>query len=658
MNPTALSPDDLKQLEFHKRRWIDYLFRTGPSDRAMVQEIVSGLYQKLSFEPPRHFLWYDSPFEAVWAAGLLAEPHDWLWQNVLKSMQHSRASGVKIEQVRTRIQEQMGVSKWQEAVTAAGRMHTSGTHVQVGMMAVRKDTRGGFFDRILQGEDKGAASPAYWMQLGLAVQEASYKFYGTAQGELAGKQAERDGASLFGTILSSAVNRAFPLVLLVAAETRAYLGGEDTASSKSALWKMIPSCGWWWAFENAVIIVDRPAEIHRDEQGRAHNDSGAAIRFRDGWGVYAWHGALVDKALLLDPQNADPKQIKKIADPTFRKFVLDRFGRERFEAATVKRRSAGKTSKILSVELPRELDQRIAMLRKHTPQLPLFERYIAGERERAWAELAALGAQVREDPYAADALAVASETMTRAASNIDTIIARLQALGYGFRTEAVSAERMEANMERALSMEIPRSSRHTEMLGMVDRLRGMLGEALAASKSRSRDTSIRAHLPPAADTWKLLRRLEKQAGPLPLSLRAFYEIVGSVDLLGFHPSLAPRPEESAGAPCPDQLVVFSLDDIIQDLDAWSEDQDEDDDAFHVPIAPDELHKADTSGGSPYEIAVPCLDADAVLENERHDLPFVSYLRLCFEWGGFPGYAGSDLGLPPEIEELKKDLLPI
>jgi hypothetical protein len=101
-----------------------------------------------------------------------------------------------------------------------------------------------------------------------------------------------------------------------------------------------------------------------------------------------------------------------------------------------------------------------------------------------------------------------------------------------------------------------------------------------------------------------------------------------------------------------------LEEVIQDLDAWKDDRDEDGGSFRVPIAPDELTKADTSGGSPYEIIIPCVDADVVLENERHSLPFVSYLRLCFEWGGFPGFEGYDLGLPPEIEELKKHLLPI
>src|SRR5215469_12153593 len=101
MNPADLTPDDRKQLEFHKRRWADeYLFRTSPADRPTVQDIVSALYRKINFEPPRHFLWYDSPLGGVWAAGLLAEPHDWLLESVLKNMQQTRAGVSKIEEIR------------------------------------------------------------------------------------------------------------------------------------------------------------------------------------------------------------------------------------------------------------------------------------------------------------------------------------------------------------------------------------------------------------------------------------------------------------------------------------------------------------------------------------------------------------------------------
>ncbi len=42
-------------------------------------------------------------------------------------------------------------------------------------------------------------------------------------------------------------------------------------------------------------------------------------------------------------------------------------------------------------------------------------------------------------------------------------------------------------------------------------------------------------------------------------------------------------------------------------------------------------------GQPYQITLPSIGMDALLENERHSLLFVDYLRLAFQWGGFPGF---------------------
>jgi hypothetical protein len=77
----------------------------------------------------------------------------------------------------------------------------------------------------------------------------------------------------------------------------------------------------------------------------------------------------------------------------------------------------------------------------------------------------------------------------------------------------------------------------------------------------------------------------------------------------------------------------------------------------IIIAPDDLHKANTSGGEPYEIEVPDLGADGKLLNERHELYFVEYLRLVFRFGGFPGYDGIDRALPPELASLRAGLIP-
>jgi hypothetical protein len=74
------------------------------------------------------------------------------------------------------------------------------------------------------------------------------------------------------------------------------------------------------------------------------------------------------------------------------------------------------------------------------------------------------------------------------------------------------------------------------------------------------------------------------------------------------------------------------------------------------IAPDALHKAGTSGGDPYAIAVPDLRIDGELLDEPHALMFVEYLRLRFRFGGFPGYDGQ-IAVPAEIDRLTADLVP-
>ena len=57
-----------------------------------------------------------------------------------------------------------------------------------------------------------------------------------------------------------------------------------------------------------------------------------------------------------------------------------------------------------------------------------------------------------------------------------------------------------------------------------------------------------------------------------------------------------------------------------------------------------------------DVALPDLRADGKLLNERHRLFFVDYLRLCFRFGGFPGYEGIDRGIPAQIAALSEGLL--
>jgi hypothetical protein len=154
------------------------------------------------------------------------------------------------------------------------------------------------------------------------------------------------------------------------------------------------------------------------------------------------------------------------------------------------------------------------------------------------------------------------------------------------------------------------------------------------------------HAPPDQKTHKLVEKIEKASGEIPLSLRAFYRNSGQRRLDGqvLRPFVRQwfRRAWPAGRVFPTDVLKNAA---IRDGQGA------------VIIAPDDLQKANVSGGPPYEIVVPEMGADGKLLHERHVLNFVDYLRLVFRYGGFPGYDGVDKDVPVEIAALKEGLIP-
>src|SRR6266480_3227655 len=69
--------------------------------------------------------------------------------------------------------------------------------------------------------------------------------------------------------------------------------------------------------------------------------------------------------------------------------------------------------------------------------------------------------------------------------------------------------------------------------------------------------------------------------------------------------------------------------------------------FQTPISPHRIAKAGGTINAPlYTVTLPNAGLDAIVDNEPHGCRFVDYLRMCFEWGGFQGYA--DLSVPAPL----------
>jgi hypothetical protein len=77
------------------------------------------------------------------------------------------------------------------------------------------------------------------------------------------------------------------------------------------LLRIAQSCGWVWFFAGAVIITDRPRTLRRDDQNRLHCEDGPALEYRDGFGVYAWHGTRVPSHWISGRENLSPVEVLK-----------------------------------------------------------------------------------------------------------------------------------------------------------------------------------------------------------------------------------------------------------------------------------------------------------------------------------------------------------
>lgn len=215
----------------------------------------------------------------------------------------------------------------------------------------------------------------------------------------------------------------------------------------------------------------------------------------------------------------------------------------------------------------------------------LLDRYRAGEHAAVWTELGCydtLAGAFREE-----ALDVARETMRRVLHNTEILSARLAAEGW----TSLSG-----------SLRTPSSREDVDAMQQIEQLTD---------------------------------------APLPLSLRAFWEIVGGVDLMWDYERDDDAPDLGLGLDLPglDPLVIEPARCSTRLFDEWADARagvrSEIADPYALELAPDFLHKNNISGGAPYGVALPFPGADPVFENEAHGLSFVEYLRLCFRWGGFP-----------------------
>lgn len=91
------------------------------------------------------------------------------------------------------------------------------------------------------------------------------------------------------------------------------LGLRSETEPLLGLWQVATSVGWMQPHERTCWLVERPYVLRGDARDRLHNAQGPALRYRDGWSVWAWKGIEVppwvigqSEKITLDAIDAEP----------------------------------------------------------------------------------------------------------------------------------------------------------------------------------------------------------------------------------------------------------------------------------------------------------------------------------------------------------------
>jgi hypothetical protein len=100
------------------------------------------------------------------------------------------------------------------------------------------------------------------------------------------------------------------------------------------LWcEVAKSCGWWWPFEGLCIAAGRPEQVSWEPgrmPERLHAENGPALRYRDGWSVYALRGVRVPGEIIEKPETLTPARIDTEANAEVRRVLIERYGLARY----------------------------------------------------------------------------------------------------------------------------------------------------------------------------------------------------------------------------------------------------------------------------------------------------------------------------------------
>lgn len=107
------------------------------------------------------------------------------------------------------------------------------------------------------------------------------------------------------------------------------LGVKSTGPMKSCI-EFAKTGGWFAPYLEFIVLQNRQSELHFDDRGRLHNEAGMAVKYSDGFGVWAINGVPVNEKIVMHPDSITVSEIKTQSNAEIRRIMRERFGEGRY----------------------------------------------------------------------------------------------------------------------------------------------------------------------------------------------------------------------------------------------------------------------------------------------------------------------------------------
>ncbi|HUO00083.1 MAG TPA: hypothetical protein VMU69_28090 [Bradyrhizobium sp.] len=257
----TLTAEQTAALPDYRARWAGIRRSTAPADRGAAEEGVRLAYHAAGLKLPARFVWCDSPL-AMFELTRRASRAD--GANVKSALVH---------RLRRELAASVGACLHKRVLAAIGRaVDPADALVAAAAEAV-----------MLRTPDENLSL--------LARVRRGYPLSFSAAA-LLGRQGFRDHAIGQHELSWLGVYDYIRDMVGLKAETAALAG----------LWQVATSLGWLQPHEHTCWLSERPNLLHGDAAGRLHNAGGPALRFPDGWSVWAWKGVEIPRWMIEQPE--------------------------------------------------------------------------------------------------------------------------------------------------------------------------------------------------------------------------------------------------------------------------------------------------------------------------------------------------------------------